>query len=376
MHLSRRPTKNEPPVSTFPCSIFSSSDRKTAVRLLSFLANASLVPFALYHLLNGCEVLFFSIIFYLGLLNLDIFRTGSTASWVSSSTLKWSQGITLTLITLLALLNNVEDGLIVFPLLVANTFWAPFATGQICNILLIFGTTSLSWYVYDPPLIKLLRYFLAMVTTEAICLSALLLVRRLEHRLYHLSTTDSMTGTSNRRSLSQQLETVMNECRQHSLPACIAAIDIDHFKKVNDTFGHAAGDRVLVFLARILREKTREIDSVIRLGGDEFLVILPHMSQSKAIKRMETIQLVFEKERPVEQKLTLSIGVALLTDELCDEMAWRKAADQALYAAKNSGRNCVCTAEQYVADDPPKNAESIETTGAKCLFPDPLHKTA
>jgi diguanylate cyclase (GGDEF)-like protein len=169
---------------------------------------------------------------------------------------------------------------------------------------------------------------------------------QMNDRLLHISMTDGLTGVDNRRALEQRLhEMFEHSLRLHEPVACVMC-DIDHFKKVNDTYGHAAGDEVLKQFAQILKDEAREIDRVGRYGGEEFLLLLPGTVLDSAVTFAERVrQRVEEHTFSFEGgtlKRTVSLGVASWPHPRIkgrEEML--KAADDALYVAKEMGRNRV-----------------------------------
>lgn len=161
------------------------------------------------------------------------------------------------------------------------------------------------------------------------------------------SERDSLTGLFNQATFYRALEREIAALRRRDLPLCVMMIDIDYFKRANDTFGHQAGDAVLRGLSAVLVSNVRVRDSVARYGGEEFAIILPDMGEDAALKiaeriRCEVADLVVEAgEQRI--KVTISLGVA----HLCAEDSPRQLvarADRALYQAKGEGRNRVCRA--------------------------------
>lgn len=157
----------------------------------------------------------------------------------------------------------------------------------------------------------------------------------------------ALTGLPNRRSAMDQLEQAWSAASRAGSPLSVMVIDIDHFKHINDTYGHATGDIVLREAANTLRASARREDSVCRIGGEEFLVICPHTGLKAAMQSAERLRASLEAKRiPVgqtEKAITASIGVALREAGTADIDALVSAADQALYLAKEAGRNQVCT---------------------------------
>jgi two-component system, cell cycle response regulator len=162
-------------------------------------------------------------------------------------------------------------------------------------------------------------------------------------RLASSALTDSLTGLPNRRSAMEQLVQAWSAALRSDLPLAIMVIDIDHFKQINDTYGHAAGDTVLREVASILRASARREDSVCRIGGEEFLVICPNTDPKSAIVSAERLRANLSAKpiaiEQTEKTLTVSIGVATRGPDTADMDALVSAADRALYAAKGAGRN-------------------------------------
>lgn len=177
-----------------------------------------------------------------------------------------------------------------------------------------------------------------------------MLMARLVRRLHDLALKDPLTGLLNRRAAQQLLEREWASYRHKDLPFCVLMIDIDHFKRINDEYGHAVGDRVLTGLATRLREGTRPSDHVARMGGEEFLVFLPQTelpSAQAAAERLRQHTAAWVLQ-PEELSITVSIGVAQAAaeDSAFDNLLIR--ADRALYAAKSAGRNRVHLAAPFV----------------------------
>jgi len=170
--------------------------------------------------------------------------------------------------------------------------------------------------------------------------------REFEIALEHMTHTDPMTGLHNRRYFEPLLRKEIARCSRLKHRVSLMILDIDHFKKVNDSYGHQTGDLVICMLSVICRQESREIDVVARLGGEEFAIMLPETSVADAAEVAERIRLVVENTKvkslnEEEFSFTVSIGV---TEQLAGEMSEEKLvglADEALYQAKESGRNRV-----------------------------------
>ena len=179
--------------------------------------------------------------------------------------------------------------------------------------------------------------------------------RALRFRLLRsMMTRDSLTGLLNHTSTKQQLETEIDRARRAHAPLAFVMVDIDHFKSVNDTYGHAAGDAVLKGLARLMKERLRATDLVGRMGGEEFAAVLADTDATGAARIFDELRDAFARIRHNaegrEFSVTMSCGVAQFPG-FDDASRLSNAADKALYAAKHNGRNRVETAQTEVEDD-------------------------
>ncbi|MFQ5407964.1 MAG: GGDEF domain-containing protein, partial [Anaerolineales bacterium] len=171
---------------------------------------------------------------------------------------------------------------------------------------------------------------------------------RLSDRLLELARVDSLTGLINRRHSFEIAEQEFQRARRYKRPLAVIMLDLDHFKRVNDTHGHAVGDEVLQAVAQRCRQNLREIDTLGRYGGEEFLVVMPEVELAHARQAAERLRSCVAGA-PLETEigpvaLTISLGVAVLTAAHADLPPLVKAADAALYAAKEGGRNRVVVA--------------------------------
>lgn len=164
------------------------------------------------------------------------------------------------------------------------------------------------------------------------------------------ASTDPLTGIFNRRYLDRRLADEFAAARRYELPLAVLMLDIDHFKRVNDTYGHPAGDQVLVELAREVFRQLRETDVFVRYGGEEFMIVAPHTVLPDAMTLAQRVRRNIEQHvfRVPDQNgetsrihLTISIGVAALGPGCEDKEALVRHADANLLAAKEAGRNRV-----------------------------------
>jgi len=159
--------------------------------------------------------------------------------------------------------------------------------------------------------------------------------------LERLSVTDQLTGLYNRRRMLEVLENEVHRSKRLEHRFSVLMMDVDHFKKFNDSFGHQAGDRVLAGVAEVLRETTREIDTPARYGGEEFLAVLPEAGLDAAVEVAERIRATLASRIFEGRRVTLSVGVAEYPTHGADGDRLIAAADDALYRAKDEGRNRV-----------------------------------
>lgn len=167
---------------------------------------------------------------------------------------------------------------------------------------------------------------------------------------------DSLTGLINRRTFEQKLDTEIARARRHGRSLSLALIDVDHFKRVNDTYGHPGGDRLLAEIGRLLAEATRAGEAVARLGGDEFGFILPETEPEEAFLALERLRVEVAHLHIGEGHATLSVGIAQCRHAESSE-ALVERADAALYRAKAAGRDCV----MLFSDDPVDEVSGSDT---------------
>ncbi|MCG6656317.1 GGDEF domain-containing protein [Halomonas campisalis] len=187
-----------------------------------------------------------------------------------------------------------------------------------------------------------------LVLLSLLVVGALMLaLLRLNHQraaVARLSQMDELTRLGNRRHLLEAAEVLHQQSRRNGQPLSLALLDLDHFKRLNDTYGHPAGDRVLVRFAEALREETRQADVIARMGGEEFCVLMPDTPASGALELAERIRkriaALSHQELGIPTSISVSLGVATGDGESSNFDSLYSRADHALYLAKANGRNC------------------------------------
>jgi diguanylate cyclase (GGDEF)-like protein len=176
--------------------------------------------------------------------------------------------------------------------------------------------------------------------------------REAQKRIEHLAHFDMVTSLPNRALLADRLAHETARARRDNLGFAVLLFDLDGFKAVNDTWGHAAGDRVLALVGERVRKCVRASDTVGRLGGDEFLAILPGTSLEGAIGVAEKLRDSLREPYPLDgatAHLSTSVGVSIFPDHGIDPEQLQRAADAALYRAKREGKNRTVVAEGRAA---------------------------
>jgi len=207
-------------------------------------------------------------------------------------------------------------------------------------------------YEYDSPLSKGLDFSISFVIIAVIVFLVTFVVKfayeeerqevhSLNKELEAMALIDTLTGCHNRRYLKLNGESIIKEHKKNQTSLAALMVDLDHFKKINDTYGHSVGDEILRLAANTLRASVRLNDIMVRYGGEEFIVILPACDRENGLLIAERIRASMANSRHrVDISFTVSVGVAILDDnDTLDSLVDR--ADTKLYEAKNGGRNLV-----------------------------------
>jgi diguanylate cyclase (GGDEF)-like protein len=237
-----------------------------------------------------------------------------------------------------------------FPVVVFICFSVSHRQARIYTALFFAYISALSFYLLDFSLA--LRALFGLFVTILFMHIFLGIIEKLQEELVEQSLRDPLTGTFNRRQMRPSLEIALERKRRSQTPASILIIDIDDFKCINDNFGHAAGDHVLQEFASLVGQRIRRLDQLFRIGGEEFMLLLPDTSAKSALVVAEEIRTLISKADFIEGcPVTVSIGLSELgVDENIDE--WMKHADNALYTAKSNGRDQVFARSMPTASEP------------------------
>jgi diguanylate cyclase (GGDEF)-like protein len=226
-----------------------------------------------------------------------------------------------------------------FPATLVFYFTLPEKQAWIANVALITMVVPAAGTYLDGPVA--LRVVATLTGVGGFAAIFVRLISIQQEALEARAVTDSLTGLNNRALLASTLEQAMEQSRRSAIPMCLLELDLDGFKLINDTMGHATGDAVLCGIADILRERVRRSDKAFRLGGEELLVFLYGTDEDQALQVAEDLRATVEGRALIPGRaVTVSVGVAALEDD-ADWEQWLKRCDDNLYAAKALGRNVV-----------------------------------
>jgi len=239
------------------------------------------------------------------------------------------------------------------------------AQGEIFGILVLLRNQGKLHLVGDVPpnaMAKTRRMGAAVAEQMALTLANL----RLRSALRDQAIRDPLTGLFNRRYLQETLERELQRAVRKDRPVSVMMLDLDHFKRCNDEFGHEAGDAVLRAVGEFLRNRTRTEDIACRYGGEEFVVILPEASQENAFQRAQQIRegikrLEIKHPTRILNPITVSIGLACSSSALYDSTLLLEAADAALYQAKRDGRDRVAVHQPSARPSEPLPSQPLRT---------------
>lgn len=240
--------------------------------------------------------------------------------------------------------------LLIFPVVIAAWLLGSLS-GVLTGAGLSVGITVVS-YLIESSIAVSLRFFIGGLAS--LCFIGFVIGRLIElnTKILDLSIKDGLTGSYNRRYFDEQIQFEVIRSKRYKRPISLLLIDIDWFKRYNDHHGHQRGDDLLKLLVTLVSKNIRTVDGLFRYGGEEFAVLLPETGKDNAVfvaaklnKLIEQESFTGEEDSQPEKKVTISIGVASFPEDAFDDSQLVRAADKALYQAKESGRNRVCAAD-------------------------------
>ena len=229
-----------------------------------------------------------------------------------------------------------------YPTVVLFTFSLSRRMANVGSTLLLLIVSALVYHYID--LAFTIRFFATLTLTIIFANIVLSIIVDLHRRLLDQAIVDPLTGVFNRRYMERSLSDAIERLRRNSTPTSLLLMDVDGFKSINDQFGHAKGDSVLKEIVSLIAKRSRKLDLLFRIGGEEFMLLLPDTKEAAAAVVAEQLRASIAESRLLDDRqLTVSIGVSELQPGESPD-SWMKHADDALYAAKKAGRNRVVCA--------------------------------
>ena len=312
--------------------------RAKTTRGVSTVAVILLFPFTLFALINHLYAYFVGGTYLVSLLVATAYLVANSRDHEPLTLYALVPGSIL-LIAFALRVDGISASIGCFPLLLACYCMLSRQKADIASIMILSISAPMMWLTLKPSESLVLTTALAVVI-----LFASMLMRQIESQqdiLKYQIDRDPMTGLLNRTSLNRQLAQSVDAFRSAAVPATLLAIDLDHFKRVNDMFGHDTGDMVLCKVAHLLKGNVKDGCAVFRLGGEEFLIILANKNAGEAREHAESIRASISDAAILQDySITVSIGLASLRG--ADNIdTWRRRSDNLLYVAKINGRDQV-----------------------------------
>lgn len=312
--------------------------RITTIRYLALISIVMLTPMIFYDLWEGD----YSIAVVLAILISGLIGVfyGCDKNKITFESIQWIVAPLISIIVFYAVQKlGFKAMLWVYPSIVVFFIAMPMKNALIFNLFFLIAFTIIGLELAEPYL--LIRFFLSALSVYALVAVFVAAIERQQEELQNSAETDPLTGLLNRSTLFNSLAEAISQNVRASLPMTIITIDLDFFKKVNDEFGHDAGDEVLRNTSKILSNGSRATDKFFRLGGEEFLILLFNTNSEEGATKAEQLRKQFQAYGgPMP---SASFGVAeYLKGETPGQ--WLKRADRSLYKAKETGRNKVVTA--------------------------------
>lgn len=317
------------------------------ITLMGLFGVIGVTPYAVYRLTTGNYLVGSAdtvIVVSTVLAVLYAWRTGDTIKPGIYLATIFSAGSTLIAINL-----GVNGLFWIYPLILFNFFMVSPGKALLATLLVL--VSLVAYGQHNPGAVFESDYQMVSFLVTSMMASVLSFVfayRTTSQRdqLQQLAIHDPLTGARNRRAMNEELKIAASSHRRHGNSYGVLTMDLDHFKRVNDNYGHQAGDQVLVDFVELIKNSSRKEDRLFRFGGEEFLLLLPNTDRVGLLAAAQQLQQqVAHNLRSPGGAVTMSVGGAILRrDEHWEDMLER--ADQRLYRAKSSGRNCVVIADE------------------------------
>jgi diguanylate cyclase (GGDEF)-like protein len=317
------------------------------ITLMGLFGVIGVTPYAVYRLTTGNYLVGSAdtvIVVSTVLAVLYAWRTGDTVKPGIYLAIIFSVGSTLIAINL-----GVNGLFWIYPLILFNFFMVSPGKALLATLLVL--VSLVAYGQHNPGAVFESDYQMVSFLVTSMMASVLSFVfayRTTSQRdqLQQLAIHDPLTGARNRRAMNEELKIAASSHRRHGNSYGVLTMDLDHFKRVNDNYGHQAGDQVLVDFVELIKNSSRKEDRLFRFGGEEFLLLLPNTDRVGLLAAAQQLQQqVAHNLRSPGGAVTMSVGGAILRrDEHWEDMLER--ADQRLYRAKSAGRNCVVIADE------------------------------
>jgi diguanylate cyclase (GGDEF)-like protein len=322
------------------------------ITLVGVIASCTLLPYALYRLATGS--------YLVGIVDLLMIAVSTVSVWMAWRTGDTEKpGFLMAAVfcfgAVLVCMKLGQDVLFwIYPLMVFIFFLVAPIKALLLLLLMVSAIVSLH-FAEQSSIFNNGFQLLAFITTTLITsIFAYIFAYRTHlqrQELRHLATTDPLTGAATRHSLTDELTAAIDLYQQKNSVSGLMLLDLDHFKRVNDNFGHQSGDQILSQLVPLLKQMIRQQDSVFRYGGEEFVLLIKEIQLADLHRLAEKIRhaVWHQLSLPDGSALTTSIGIATV-QQATDWENWLQQADVALYQAKHQGRNQVVIATGPEAD--------------------------
>lgn len=310
--------------------------------LVGIIVVLGVLPFVVIRYLDGnFTAVIIDVALVLGIITLVVYAHRFNNPWIASEITAVFINVCVMLI---AITNGVDSFLWVYPVFAATFFLVKpieaFCINAVTGLSLvalsdIFDTVPLDSYI---------------VTSVALSLSAFVYAshsRKQLRLLETLNTVDPLTGALNRRALSSDMKAALSNSERNGTEQLLVLLDLDHFKAVNDKYGHGVGDQVLKNLVEISTKNIRKYDRLYRFGGEEFVFLIPEVNQQQQRIFIHNLRSSIKDKlkTPGGEEVTVSFGVAAWIPGTTVD-SWLKRADDALYLAKASGRDCAVFSDE------------------------------